>query len=182
MCAAIRRVAHHAVNVNGGERFVEHPQRGAGQPQAGQRHPALAAEAGRPASSNPASRPAPAPLREARAVAGVEEYRFSRAVGGIQSPAGAITAGCDGKRCRARGAKFALPSTPRRRPGAPARSAEGAAGGFSRAVAAGDLHPLPCIPRGERRPAKQRPLTSRSQYSSLASSIPHSSTSVRNTV
>ncbi len=29
--------ARHAVNVNGGERFVEHPQRGAGQPQADQR-------------------------------------------------------------------------------------------------------------------------------------------------
>ncbi len=61
--------ARHAVNVNGGERQVEHPQRGAGRPQAGQRFTGTApVEPATGTSSNPPKPPACASyLRETRA-------------------------------------------------------------------------------------------------------------------
>ncbi len=163
---ALRRVcrhppgeARHAVNVNGGERLVEHPQRGAGQPQAGQRHPALLP--GRELSDRhvlksrqPGLRQR---LRETRAVAGVEEVQvLPRRQAGFdprlvpypqQAAMEAVTHAAQGLALPVH-----LPAVRARQPGQQAQQ-----GGFSRAVAAGDLHPLPGV-HGERQPAKQRPL------------------------
>ncbi len=169
--------ARHAVNVNGGERLVEHPQRGAGQPH-GPAPPGAAARprAGRPARPQiPPARPAPAPPGDAR------RRRGGRSAGS-PAPSGGFNprlvpypqqAGMEAV-AHAAGARPA--STPRRRPGAPARSA-GAAGWFFRAVATGDLHSASTVNDSPR-----NILSSRSQYRSLASSIPTHQRPVRNLV
>ncbi len=151
--------ARHAVNINGGERFVEHPQHGAGQPQAGQRHPALLP--GRELSDRHVLKPRQPGLRqrrrEPRAVAGVKEMQvLPRRQAGFdprlvsepqQAAVEAVAHAAQG------------PALPVHLPAVRARQAgqQAQQGGFSRAVAAGDLHPLPGV-HGERQPAKQRPL------------------------
>ncbi len=115
-------------------------------------------KAGRPARPHP---PARQRLREARAVAGVEEVQVlpRRQAGfNLAGWCPASTAGRNGS-CRARGGVALSVHLPCRPARAAARSA-GAAGCFG-AAAAGDLHPLPGV-HGERQPAKQRPRPARS--------------------
>ncbi len=158
-CAAIRRVrARHAVNVNGGERFVEHPQRGAGQATGGQRHPALlpGREPATGTSSNPAS-PACASAWEAqRAVAGWKKQVLPRRQAGFNPRLVPYPQQAAMESCRARGG-VRLPVHP---PPSGASPVSRRGESFFRAVAAGDLHPLPCI-HGERHNSLRNSASSR---------------------